>query len=110
MRWVVPVKVPSRLKILKSYDEGAFGSFGTGRPWPGSLHTILGAVGSLKQVQPAFVSCVGVSPSAAAEATTPSDAAKAAIRTAHFCIRSSLVCRKPQSDHPTWEQKPLDAI
>ena len=40
MRWLVPMKLPSRVKSLKLYDGGAFGSPGTGRPWPGSLHTV----------------------------------------------------------------------
>ena len=39
------VKLPSRLKILKLYVGGPLGSPSTGRPWPGSLQTILGAAG-----------------------------------------------------------------
>src|SRR5215210_5792855 len=97
MRWVVPVNVPSRAKILKLYEEGPFKSPSTGRPWPGSLQTILGAPGSLKHVQPAFISVAGLSPSAVAVLTAPSDAAKAARTTMHLRIRSSLVAATPSA-------------
>src|SRR2546421_6083709 len=64
MRCTVPTNVPPSEKILKLYVAGRSGGAGiTGRPWPGSLHTIRGAVGSLKHVQPALISWLGVKPS-----------------------------------------------
>src|SRR5215210_4476374 len=105
MRWVVPVNVPSRAKILKLYEEGPFKSPSTGRPWPGSLQTILGAPGSLKHVQPAFISVAGVSPSAVAVLTAPSDAAKAAITTMHLRIPILPCGRNPFGHHHRLRQK-----
>ena len=77
----VPVNVPSSEKILKLYDAGRSGGAGmTGRPWPGSLHTIRGAPGSLKHVQPALISVLGVKPPAVATVAMLSEAATAAMR------------------------------
>jgi len=84
MRWLVPMKLPSKvLKSLKLYDGGAFGSPGTGRPWPGSLHTVLvGAAGSRKQVQPAATNLSGVTPCAVAAPTAASEIDAAAMNSA----------------------------
>src|SRR5947207_10541645 len=87
MRCAVPTNVPPSEKILKLYDAGRSGGAGmTGRPWPGSLHTIRGAVGSLKHVQPAFISVLGVNPSAVAAVAVPSETATAAITSANLPI------------------------
>jgi hypothetical protein len=87
MRCVVPTNVPSSEKILKLYDAGRSGGGGiTGRPWPGSLHTIRGAPGSLKHVQPALISVLGVKPSAVAAVVIPSETAAAAIQSANLII------------------------
>src|SRR5438874_5803913 len=67
----------------------------TGRPWPGSLHTIRGAAGSLKHVQPALISVLGVNPSAVAAVAIPSETA--AIKSANLIILFSL----PQKCRPT---------
>src|SRR6478609_1154902 len=106
MRCTVPTNVPSSEKILKSYDAGRSGGAGmTGRPWPGSLHTIRGAPGSLKHVQPALTSVLGVNPSAVAAVARPSDTAAAAIKSANLAIlfsfrriaaRAGSACRRLQ--------------
>src|SRR6266545_3524820 len=84
MRCTVPTNVPPSEKILKLYDAGRSGGGGiTGRPWPGSLHTIRGAPGSLKHVQPALISVLGVKPSAVAAVAIPSETATAAIKNSH---------------------------
>jgi len=91
MRCVVPTNVPSSEKILKLYDAGRSGGGGmTGRPWPGSLHTIRGAPGSLKHVQPALISVLGVKPSAVAAVVIPSETAAAAIQSANLIILFSF--------------------
>src|SRR6478752_1402125 len=91
MRCAVPRNVPPSEKILKLYDAGRSGGAGmTGRPWPGSLHTIRGAVGSLKHVQPALVSVLGVNPSAVAAVARPSETANAAIKSANLTILFSF--------------------
>src|SRR5947207_2000885 len=91
MRCAVPMNVPSSEKILKLYDAGRSGGAGiTGRPWPGSLHTIRGAAGSLKHVQPASISVLGVKPSAVAAVAIPSATATAAINSANLIILFSL--------------------
>src|SRR5215213_3760151 len=87
MRCTVPTNVPPSEKILKLYDAGRSGGAGiTGRPWPGSLHTIRGAPGSLKQVQPAFFSVLGVKPPAVAAVAVPSETATAAITSTNLII------------------------
>src|SRR5215211_3582874 len=92
MRCTVPTNVPSSAeKILKLYDAGRSGGAGiTGRPWPGSLHTIRGAPGSLKHVQPALISVLGVKPSAVAAVAIPSETATAAIKSANLIILFSF--------------------
>src|SRR5436190_23172856 len=91
MRCAVPTNVPPSEKILKLYDAGRSGGAGIpGRPWPGSLHTIRGAAGSLKHVQPALVSVLGVRPSAVAAVATPSETATAAITSANLFILFSF--------------------
>src|SRR2546430_6376454 len=88
MRCTVPTNVPPSEKILKLYDAGRSGGAGiTGRPWPGSLHTIRGAPGSLKHVQPALISVLGVKPSAvAAVVAIPSETATATIKSVNLII------------------------
>src|SRR5438105_10874973 len=89
MRCTVPTNVPPSEKILKLYDAGRSGGAGiTGRPWPGSLHTIRGAAGSLKHVQPALISVLGVKPSAVAAVVIPSETA--AIKSANLIILFSF--------------------
>src|SRR6266511_6297124 len=91
MRCTVPTNVPPSEKILKLYDAGRSGGGGiTGRPWPGSLHTIRGAPGSLKHVQPALISVLGVKPSAVAAVAIPSETATAAIKSANLIILFSF--------------------
>src|SRR6266550_7589054 len=98
MRCTVPTNVPPSEKILKLYDAGRSGGAGiTGRPWPGSLHTIRGAPGSLKHVQPALISVLGVKPSAVAAVAIPSETATAAIKSANLIILLLL----PQKCRPT---------
>src|SRR5215213_3040828 len=90
MRCTVPTNVPPSEKILKLYDAGRSGGGGiTGRPWPGSLHTIRGAPGSLKHVQPALISVLGVRPSAVAADAIPSETATA-IKSANLIILFSI--------------------
>src|SRR5215203_2095357 len=90
MRCSVPTNVPPSEKILKLYDAGRSGGAGiTGRPWPGSLHTIRGAPGSLKHVQPALISVLGVRPSAVAPVAIPSETATA-IKSANLIILFSF--------------------
>src|SRR5215218_3845550 len=90
MRCTVPTNVSPSEKILKLYDAGRSGGAGiTGRPWPGSLHTMRGAPGSLKHVQPAFISVLGETPPAPAVATMPS--ARATTATTRGVIRLILV-------------------
>src|SRR4029453_3977673 len=68
-----PHQRPPTRASLEVAGRGRWGGAGmTGRPWPGSLPTIRGAAGSLKHVQPAFISVLGVNPSAVAALTTPS--------------------------------------
>src|SRR5215210_5953000 len=87
MRCTVPTNVPPSEKILKLYDAGRSGGAGiTGRPWPGSLHTIRGAPGSLKHVQPALISVLGVKPPAVAAVAIPSETATAPIKSANLII------------------------
>src|SRR5215210_5605293 len=91
MRCTVPTNVPPSEKILKLYDAVRSGGAGiTGRPWPGSLHTIRGAPGSLKHVQPALISVLGVKPSAVAAVAVPSETATAAIKNANLIILLSF--------------------
>src|SRR3954454_24387515 len=100
MRCTVPTNVPPSEKILKLYDAGRSGGAGmTGRPWPGSLHTIRGAPGSLKHVQPALISVLGVEPSAVAAVAVASETATAAIKSANLIILFSFrrKCRRPES-------------
>src|SRR5215210_8132570 len=93
MRCVVPTNVPPSEKILKLYDAGRSGGGGiTGRPWPGSLHTIRGAPGSLKHVQPASVNCAGVRPVAVAAPTAVSDAARVTIKSKSLRMCVLLLC------------------
>src|SRR3954452_7129006 len=90
MRCTVPTNESSSEKILKLYDVGRYGGAGiTGRPWPGSLHTIRGAPGSLKHVQPALISVLGVKPSAVAAVAVPSETATA-IKSANLIILFSF--------------------
>src|SRR4051794_30062 len=90
MRCTVPTNVPPSEKILKLYDAGRSGGAGiTGRPWPGSLHTIRAAPGSLKHVQPALMSVFGVKPSAVAAVAVPSETA-IAIKSANLIILFSF--------------------
>jgi hypothetical protein len=76
----------------------------TGRPWPGSLHTIRGAAGSLKHVQPAFISVLGVNPSAVAAVAMPSETATAAITSANLTIFS------PSADMPPEQNQLFDGF
>src|SRR3982751_3280784 len=99
MRCTVPTNVPPSEKILKLYDAGRSGGAGiTGRPWPGSLHTIRGAPGSLKHVQPALINVLGVKPSAVAAVAIPSETATAAISSANlltlFSFRRNAASRR----------------
>jgi hypothetical protein len=99
MRCTVPTNVPPSEKILKLYEAGRSGGAGiTGRPWPGSLHTIRGAPGSLKQVQPALISVLGVKPSAVAAVAVPSETATAAIKSANLI---TLCCPSAEVADPT---------
>src|SRR5947208_3524577 len=99
MRCTVPTNVPPSVKILKLYDAGRSGGAGiTGRPWPGSLHTIRGAPGSLKHVQPALISVLGVKPSAVAAVAIPSETA--AIKSANLIIFCS-----PSAEMPPYRRR-----
>src|SRR5215208_1210838 len=99
MRCAVPTNVPPSEKILKLYEAGRSEAAGiTGRPWPGSLHTIRGAPGSLKHVQPALISVLGVKPSAVAAVVIPSETAAAAIQSANLIILFPFRRKMPLTD------------
>ena len=95
-------------KILKLYDAGLSGGGGiTGRPWEGSLHTIRGAPGSLKHVQPALISWLGVKPSALAAVTIPNEKTTATINRASLLTFVSLPQKMPPVRSTLWFRRNL---